>query len=99
MQKEDEKAYETLRLHFADITGSSLDPTVLAAGLFAADIIGKARVEEASNPAWPNHQTKRTNILSEVMNSGKPGAFRDFVLLVLKMEQCVWLGEKLIGRA
>jgi len=98
MQKEDEKAYETLRLHFADIMGSSLDPTVLAAGLFAADIIGKGRVEEASNPVW-NHQTKRTNILSEVMNSGKPGAFRDFVLLILKMEQCVWLGEKLIGRA
>ena len=99
MQREDAKAYDTLQLHFADITESNLDPAALAGGLFAAKIIGKARVDEASNPVWPNPQTKRTSILLEVINSGKPGAFRDFVLLILKMEQCVWLGEKLIGKA
>ena len=99
MQREDAKAYDTLQVHFADITQSNLDPVVLAGGLFADKIISKTRVDEASNPAWPNPQTKRTNILLEVISSGKPGAFRDFVLLILKMEQCVWLGEKLIGKA
>ena len=97
MQQEDRKAYDTLQRHFAEIAGSNLDPTVLAAELFAAKIIGKARIIEASNPAFPAPNVKLQNILTEVMSSGKPGAFQDFVHIILKTEQCYWLGEKLIS--
>ena len=97
MQQEDPKAYATLQQHFADIAASNLDPTVLAAELFAAKIIGKARIFEASNPAFPAPNVKLQNILNEVMSSGKPGAFQDFVRIILKTEQCYWLGEKLIS--
>lgn len=97
MQQEDRKAYDTLQRHFADIAGSSLDPTDLAAELFAAKIIGRARIVEASNPAFPAPNVKLQNILTEVMSSGKPGAFQDFVHIILKMDQCQWLGQKLIS--
>ena len=97
MQQEDRKVYDTLQQHFADIAGSSLDPTDLAAELFAAKIIGRARIVEASNPAFPAPNVKLQNILTEVMSSGKPGAFQDFVHIILKMDQCQWLGQKLIG--
>ena len=98
MQQEDRKAYDTLLQHFADIAGSNLDPTVLAAELFAAKIIGRARIVEASNPAFPAPNVKLQNILTEVMSSGKPGAFQDFVRIIQsKMDQCYWLGEKLIS--
>ena len=97
MQQEDPKAYATLQQHFADIAASNLDPTVLAAELFAAKIIGKARIVEASNPVFPAPNVKLQNVLNEVMSSGKPGAFQDFVRIILKTEQCYWLGEKLIS--
>ena len=97
MQQEDPKAYATLQQHFADIAASNLDPTVLAAELFAAKIIGKARIVEASNPVFPAPNVKLQNILNDVMSSGKPGAFQDFVRIILETEQCYWLGEKLIS--
>ena len=97
MQQGDQKAYDTLQQHFADIVGSNLDPAVLAAQLFAAKIIGRTKVVEATNPAFPAPNVKLQTILTEVMSSGKPGAFQDFVRIILKTEQCYWLGEKLIS--
>ena len=96
MQKEDPKAYATLQEHFADIARSNVDPADLARDLFSAKIIGKARVEEATHPLWGNQDLKRQHILNEVMNSGRLRAFQDFVLIILKMEQCSWLGKRLM---
>ena len=98
MEDEDPKAYDTLRKHFAEIARSNLDPADLARELFAAKIIGRAKLDEVSNPSYlAQWCLKRQSILTEVMSSGKPRAFQNFVRIILKMDQCDWLGKKLIG--
>ena len=87
----------TLQDNFAKITGSSLDPGMLADELYERRLINKPTVESASDTR--ERRDKRLHdIVMAVMDSGKKGGFRDFVEAVKKDEASEWLAQLLIGK-
>ena len=90
--------HSTLQHHFADITGSSLDPGTLAAHLFAQNLISKTAMEEATTAYGPVNSARLTKIVMCVMSNGVEDGFRKFVSAIMKDESNSWLADKLIGR-
>ena len=95
MQAEDPNAYTALREQFSAITNSELDAARLADDLYAAKLIDGAVVEQMGFPML--RSAKLRAILTRVLANGRPGAFREFVLAIMKDSSHEWLAKKLIG--
>ena len=96
MEHADKVGHTALTKKLPEFTSSSVCPEVLAERLLASAIIGEAAYEAALT----THSTEsrhRRDLLKNVMWCGRTGAFQDLVNILLEMQACEWLGEKLIG--
>ena len=96
MEHTDRAGHIALTKRLPEFINSSVCPENLAGRLLARAIIGEDAYEAAQN----THSTeshRRGNLLQTVKGSGRSGAFQDLVHILLEMQQCEWLGEKLIG--
>lgn len=93
MQSTDQPGYSTLRENYARIVDSTLDPEGTTDHLFTKNLINKATASKVRAERLEDRQ--RRLLLDAVMSQGRPGAFQDFVEIVLKDSE--WLGEQLKG--
>ena len=92
----EERAFGVLRGKIGRIKGSNVDPAWLAGELLAANIIGNADFQRASN-SREEEDERLGKLVGKVMRNGAPDVFQTFVSILLKENHVKWLGEELKG--
>ena len=95
----EERAYGVLRGKIGRIIGSNVDPAWLAGELLAAQIIGDADFQRASNSREEEDERLRKLVFNKVTRNGAADVFQTFVSILLKKDSVKWLGEELKGEA
>ena len=94
MESADPQGYATLKLHFALVCNSNLDPSSLARDLFAKGLI-TSHVKQEANSTQLDKNQKLDKILEGVMANGERGVFQTFIDIIRREHQ--WLVDKLEG--